>query len=206
MKNLAGVFTILTMVLLFSVNAHPAEKEVEVAPAHESPVASSLEGIQNTNTDLTVQLWTDKKDTAKDIHYIGDEVVFFFKTNKDCHLTLINVGTSGKVNVIFPNKHQHDNLVKAGVEYRVPAEGSAYMFRIDRPAGNDLVKAVATLDNVPLLPEQDIKTEDVSQSVEKPQSEIARDISVALRPVDSKRWAESELTLKVVEKKEINLQ
>jgi hypothetical protein len=200
MKTLVGMVTALTMFFLFSVNVHSAGKGIEVSSEQASPGVNSLEDIQNTNADFTVELWTDKKDNSRDIYHAGDEVVFFFKTNKDCRLTLINVGTTGKVNVIFPNKHQDDNLVKAGVEYRVPPERSSYIFKMDGPAGLDLVKAVATLDNVPLLPEPSIKTEGATQNTDMPQSMVARDISISLKPIDSKRWAETELTLKVVGK------
>jgi len=155
-----------------------------------------LQDIKNTESDFKVELWVDKDDAT---YKVGEEVIFSFKTNKDCRLTLFNVGTSGKVYIFFPNKYQKDNKVKAGEEYRFPPEEAKYLFRLKGPAGVELVKAIATIDDVTLLSQADVKPEGDIQKVEKPQSELTKDIEVALRPVDTKKWAEAEKLLTVQE-------
>lgn len=49
---------------------------------------------------------------------LGDVLRFHFRTEEDCYLTMVNVGTSGKVNVLFPNKLFPEGRVQAGKVYR----------------------------------------------------------------------------------------
>jgi hypothetical protein len=155
-----------------------------------------IQDIDNPNAGFKVELWTDKKEAT---YKVGDEIVFSFKTNKDCRLTLFNVATSGKVQILFPNEHQKDNLVKAGATYRIPPKDAKYLFKAQAPAGEDVVKAIATLEKVALVSQSDCKPAGDFQEVTKPESQVARDIGIALKPVDIKRWAEAEKIIKIVE-------
>jgi hypothetical protein len=157
---------------------------------------TALEQIKNTKPGFKVALWTNRKN---DTYKLGEEVVFYFKSNRSARLTLFNVGTSGKTHILFPNAYQKDNLVKAGKVYQFPAKQAKYFFKAEGPPGNDVVKAVATLGKVPLVKETDLKPEGEVQRVDKPQSELARDVSIALRPLKSKQWSEAVRILHVRE-------
>lgn len=158
--------------------------------------AQGLQDIKNPKPGFNVELWADRKDAA---YKVGDEVAFFFKADKDCRVTLFNVGTSGEVQILFPNKFQKDNLVKADKEYRFPAKEAEYLFRFKGPAGEDMVKAIATLDDVTLVAASDTKPQGEVKEVVKPQSVLARDVEIALKPVETKRWSEAELVVTVKE-------
>jgi hypothetical protein len=68
----------------------------------------------------------------------GDRVRFRFSTNFDGYLYVMNRGTSGKYDQLFPRQETgQDNRVTAGMEYQVPASASA--FRIEGPAGQEIV-------------------------------------------------------------------
>lgn len=155
-----------------------------------------IQDIDNPNAGFKVELWADKKDAT---YKVGDEIVFSFKTNKDCRLTLFNVATSGKVQILFPNEHQKDNLVKAGATYQIPPKDAKYLFKAQAPAGEDVVKAIATIEKVALVSQGDLKPAGAFQEVTKPEAQTARDIGIALKPVDTKRWAEAEKIVKIVE-------
>jgi len=189
----------LGFVLFVAVGAYAeqaaTEKQIELEQKPQETV-DELQDIKNPDAGFKVDLWVDRKDAT---YKVGDEVAFFFKTNKDCRLTLFNVGTSGKVDIFFPNKYQEDNLVKAGEVYRFPPGKAKYLFRLKGPAGVDLVKAIATIDDVPLLAAADVKPEGEVQAVGEPQSELAKDIEIALKPVETKRWSEAEMVLNVQE-------
>ena len=145
----------------------------------ESSEIQALTDIDNTESDFKVEIWTEKEDSN---YKIGDTVTFYFKTNKDSHLTLINIGTSGKVHQIFPNKYQEDNFVRADEVYTVPSKDSNFRFVLQGPAGTDTVKAIAT-----------------EEEIGKTQSEIAKDIAVTLAPINKKNWAEAELEVNIAE-------
>jgi len=184
-------------VLFIAVGAY-AEKAAtgkQVAVEKKEP-AEGLQDIKNPKPGFKVELWADRKDAT---YKVGDEVAFFFKASKDCRVTLFNVGTSGKVQIFFPNKYQKDNLVKAGKEYRFPAKEAEYLFRLKGPAGEDLVKAIATIDDVTLVAAADVKPAGEVKEVVKPQSALARDVEIALKPVKTERWSEAELVVKVEE-------
>ncbi|MBM4273472.1 MAG: DUF4384 domain-containing protein [Deltaproteobacteria bacterium] len=163
----------------------------------EKPAAPDrLKDLDNPKGEIKVELTVDREDAT---YKVGDQIVFTFRTNKDCRLTLFNVGTSGKVHVLFPNEHHKDNLVKAGTVYRIPPEGAKFVFKAQGPAGEDVVKAIATLENVPLVNEANLKPAGPFQEVGKPEKDIVIGIQSALKPVDFKKWAEAEKVIKIVE-------
>lgn len=159
-------------------------------------VVESLDAIENPDSEFEVKLWVDRENAT---YKVGDEVKFFFKTNKDCYLTLLDVGTSGDVKIIFPNKYQKDNLVKAGITYTVPPEGARWIYKADKPAGKEIVKAIATLKEIPLYTADDVKPTEPFEEFKKSEQEVAKDITLALKPVNTKKWAEAEKIIEIVE-------
>ncbi|MBI5570568.1 MAG: DUF4384 domain-containing protein [Desulfomonile tiedjei] len=105
-------------------------------------LAKSRTDSQAEKREFKVRLWTDEN---KSVYRIGDKIRLRFEANKDCYLTLIDIGTSGEVSILFPNKWHPDNRVEKGKTYSVPASGSGIIFRIRGPEGTEVVKAVATL-------------------------------------------------------------
>jgi hypothetical protein len=190
MKRKIGWVMAVVGVAFLVVNALSQEKGRQIT-------IEKLQDIQNPESEFNIELWTDREDCN---YKIGEQVVFFFKTNRDCRLTLFNIATSGEVLILFPNAYHSDNLVKAGETYRIPPEGAKFIFRVKGPAGEDVVKAIATLENVPLVNEEDVqKTEEGLNVITKGEKSIAVELYEALKPVNPKRWAEAEKTIKVME-------
>ena len=83
---------------------------------------------------------------------IGERVTFTFSSERDCYLYLLNVDSQGDFQIIFPNPHHKSNLVRAGVEKRIPDEtiGEAFDFVFREPAGEEMIKAIATLEPLQL--------------------------------------------------------
>ena len=196
MKKYRLVIVSLIVALAFGLlTAYAQQATVEKQIKVEEKV-EGLQDIKNPESGFKVELWTDREDAT---YKVGDEIVFYFKTNKDCRLTLLNVGTSGKTHIIFHNKYQKDDLVRAGKEYCVPAKDARWVFKTEGPAGTDLVKAIATLEKVALVSKEDVKPAGEVQEVKKPQSKLAKDIAIALKPINEKQWAESEKIINVTE-------
>jgi len=59
----------------------------------------------------------------------GELVVFGAHVSADCHLTIVNIDAAGKATVLYPNEFEQNNLVTAGRDLRLPAEGAPYQFR-----------------------------------------------------------------------------
>jgi hypothetical protein len=202
-----GIWCLVLMLLLvFAWGANGAFSQDK--ETGKQITVESLQDLTNPNPpgEFKVELAVDRGDAT---YKVGDQIVFTFKTNKDCRLTLFNVGTSGKVHVIFPNASQQDNLVKAGTEYRVPPEGAKFAFKAASPAGDDYVKAIATLENVTLIQPADLKPAGPFQEVAKAEKDIVVDMLPVLvtkitEPpppvkVGATNWTETGIVVKIVE-------
>lgn len=202
MKRSWMIGIVAVLVLLVAVGAQAqkkATKEKQVTiEEKQKPTGSAdeLKDIDNPKAEFTIDLWTDRENAT---YKVGEEIIFSFKTNKDCRLNLFNVATSGTVQLLFPNQHQKDNRVKAGETYRIPAGDASWVFKAAGPAGVDFVKAIATLDKVDLVAKADLKPAGPVQEIKKPESTIAKDIEISLKPVNPKRWSEAEKPLTITE-------
>ncbi len=149
--------------------------------------STNLESIKNPQAIFQVDLWTNKKDSQ---FHVGDDLVVYLKTNKDSNVTLFDIGTSGKVHVIFPNEYQKDNSIKAGQILKIPADNANWTFKLQGPVGKNVLKAIATIKDVEILAKTDTKKAGIFQEVKNSEKELARDIGVILKPIDSMQWAE----------------
>lgn len=129
---------------------------------------------------------------------IGDTVRFRARVNRDAYLTLINVGTSGDVTILFPNRFHPSNFVRAGEEVVIPPPDAGFTLRVQPPAGTDHVRAVATSEPVTFIPSDfagqafrsldRVQTRSLSVEMAKELDKIAPDrradhvISVEVRP------------------------
>jgi hypothetical protein len=164
-----------------------------------------LSHIQNNNTDFDIQVWTAEKtaDThARDIgvapkqkqsnYQIGDKVVILFRANKDCYLTLLNIGTSGKLTLLFPNALHQENFIRANQIYRIPDADYGFEYQLQGPAGTEMLKAIATENKIELV-ESNFTSGGVLFETRTPQV-AARDINIIKTKIESETsqsWAES---------------
>lgn len=73
----------------------------------------------------------------------GDHVRFLFRANFDGYLYVMDQGTSGHYELLFPREETgRKNRVKAGRQYRIPATQA--WFRVDGPPGQDIVYWLVT--------------------------------------------------------------
>ena len=193
-KGICFSFMILA-VLAFLVSGALAgpkatKKQFDVEPLLE---------INNPQAEFKVDLWTDRDDAT---YKIGDKVTFFFKTDKDCNLTLLNVATDGKVQILFPNEFHKDNLVKAGTIYTIPPKEAKFAIKAKAPAGEDVVKAIATLDQVTLIKDEDVVAVKGYikgfKGLKKNVRTLAIELEETLKPVDPKKWSEADKVVKIV--------
>jgi hypothetical protein len=122
-KEVAGDIADHLKVVAFKA---PEGKAVEVAKATTAP------------TD-TLSLNSDKT-----LYTQGEAPVFTIKSDKDCFLTVTDVDGKNSGGVIFPNKFQQDNRIKAGSEIQIPGPKAPFRFRLD-DKGTETVVAVCTV-------------------------------------------------------------
>jgi TPR repeat protein len=94
---------------------------------------------------------------------------------------VLDVGTSGKVHVIFPNEFQHENKVAAQEVVQIPPEDGRFQFRVKGPAGREVLKVFATERPLECLDPQRLAKSGPYYEVPGEPKAIARDISVELK-------------------------
>ena len=165
-------------------------------PAESNPPEGNLP--QPPASPFAVELWVQPnlKETAgsRDIAVVpkagqkfrvGDSILVRFRPSADGYLTLLNLGSSGALTILFPNARCPDNFVRAQQIYSIPADGSDYEFRLQGPPGVERLKAVCTSFKVPLL-ESSFRP-DGSLFDSRPPGAAARDIAIVQRTVETLR-------------------
>jgi hypothetical protein len=118
-----------------------AQQSLRAAAAIAFSVA--LASAQNANRmEITLERFDGATWHAVDPGLVlaqGDRVRFRYHTNFDGYLYMIDHGTSGKQDQLFPHAQTgQDNHVIASKEYQIPATSDT-VFRIAGPAGHDIV-------------------------------------------------------------------
>jgi hypothetical protein len=159
--------------------------------------ADDFSRIDGYDSDFRIRLRTvDGKRTYR----IGDEIALEFKTSEDAYVTIIDVGTSGKTHVLFPNKWNRENFVEAGRWYRIPGRRGDRVIRVEGPAGINYVKAIATRDRHEWFSKNDLVDKGAFSEVKDP-SKIAKDLGVDLRDRDRKGWTEEETNIRIIDRR-----
>ena len=165
-----------------------------------------LSGIKQAKSTFGIELWTAKRAERVDVrdikivarrYRIGDRIVVYFRADQDCYLTLFNIGTSGKLTVLFPNYLFQNNFVTANKIYAIPGEEYPFEYELSGPPGVERIKAIATTSKRNLV-DFEFSKADFFHTVES--GIAARDISIVAKkmeevPVDS--WAEAACEFEV---------
>tara|TARA_B100000686_G_scaffold243106_1_gene251932 strand:+ start:430 stop:1014 length:585 start_codon:yes stop_codon:yes gene_type:complete len=95
---------------------------------------------------FNVKVRTNKKHTNnQDDYQVGEMITFFISVEEDSFLTFLVINPAGKITVLFPNKYQKNNFVRAGETIQIPPKDKKFNLKLDPPHGEESLKAVATL-------------------------------------------------------------
>ncbi|MDR2137596.1 MAG: DUF4384 domain-containing protein [Synergistaceae bacterium] len=125
------------------------EDEETTEEKSEAEVKAAVLDIEEMHkNDFGLSFASDKEN---DVYNIGDAITMTFKSEEDAYLTILDFTSSGQMLVLFPNKWVADNRVKAGQEVKIPAAGQKFSMKAGGPVGIDVVKAIATNNDVPIV-------------------------------------------------------
>lgn len=194
------VFLVATAAYLFSEEknkrlealATPALQAVpkSQATAAVSPVATEMAAAGGFDLSVWVE-GTGPHAASRDIAVLpgggafrlGDKIHVCFKSSRRCYLTLLNIGTSGKLTVLYPNGLHQDNLIQPNRLYRIPGDEYGFEYVLQGPAGSEKLIAIATEEKVPVLDEALAQNGGLFRTVEG--AAVARDIAIAEKRVAS---------------------
>jgi len=106
----------------------------EALPQYSKPIVE-------TRTPIKVEVTSHLGDGETYIE--GDEVAYFFSTDRDAYLLLIYEDAEGNLTQILPNPYSGDGYFKAGNFFRIPPEKADYAFTVRSPFGPERLWAFA---------------------------------------------------------------
>ena len=89
--------------------------------------------------DVRVALEAGKTDFA-----VGETVSFHVTSDGDGYLTLLDMGTDGKVVMLYPNAYETAVRIRAGRTLSFPAENMDFALEVFPPTGRRMVRAIVT--------------------------------------------------------------
>lgn len=175
--------------------------ETKMGSSYTSEIAFvnwNFDNIKPESSAFEIKVWTEKGDYQKgtrDIsivpksknYRIGDKINLYFRSEKDCYLTLLNYGTTGNMTVLLPNGFSQDNFIQGGKTYAIPGEEHRFDYILSGPPGIERIKAIGTTTKMNLM---DLKFN--NDEIFKTSSAAARDISVVSKKMESagpQEWA-----------------
>jgi len=150
----------------------------------------TLIDLRPARPSMNLVLWTEKKTYA-----VGDEVAVLFRANSDGYLTVLNIGSSGQVRVVFPSKGDALKRFKRGEIHRVPSINSRYGIQVTGPPGRERIKAIVT-EQPWRLPESN---SGAISPVANSRSYGPESIRQAVEKLQKQSWGEAQTEITVIE-------
>jgi hypothetical protein len=142
------------------------------------------------SSPFKVEVWTDKR-----VYEIGDTMTFFYRANRDVHVTLIDVGTSGRMQIVFPNKSSSDQLVAGGRVHMVPEENAGFTINVQGPPGVERIKVIATERPFSLWDGTMDRNADIFPQLD---TRRAQDIELVTKRLAEELWAHAYTEIEIV--------
>jgi hypothetical protein len=171
----------LTLFLTFFLASSVARAEGAVKrdlTVEQSAIADIGEGDEASSSKTRVSARVDHEDRR---YRIGDKLVLQVKASQNAYITVLDVATSGKVYVVFPNRQQRDNHVQANDVLQIPAGNDNFSFVVNGPEGREVLKVFATDRPLKSLDVNKLSAAGPYYSVPGAARSIARDLSVELK-------------------------
>jgi len=133
-----------------TIVAHLEQAEPRAKPPKEMPEArpskpqfeglvSQLFGLKHADPGFRIRVWAKKPR-----YRVGERAVLNFQADRDAYVTLFNLGTSGKLTLLYPNPFAQNNFVRAGEIVQFPRMADPFEYVIEGPRGTERIKAIAT--------------------------------------------------------------
>ena len=94
-------------------------------------------GAQHVDLDA----WVDNPGLT---YVVGQPLRVMVRPKHDAYITVVDVGSSGRVAVLYPNHFQRDERVRGGSTVMIPSSGASWQINVSGPAGVDLIQVIAS--------------------------------------------------------------
>jgi hypothetical protein len=96
---------------------------------------------------LDVEVWTGRSDGE---YYEGDNIVIYFRVNRDAFIAIYSIDTRGRVVLLYPTFPGEDNYVSGGVTYSLPGGDDDYDLVVNGPEGFEHIQIIASRERFPI--------------------------------------------------------
>lgn len=161
----------------------------DIAPAYDLTL-DKVYFSEEEERKFSIDLWTDRSD-----YTIGDPLTIYVKSDRDCYLSLLDIGTSGKMTVIFPNPLHKDNFIRGGITYSIPSpEFGGFSINVSGQAGIERIKAIASIEPFSL-----VDPAEAFRSLGKENTRGLRDLSIGMKNLSSLTWVQDFTEIRIHE-------
>jgi hypothetical protein len=161
----------LSAVSLLAVQANAQDFQLRDLTVEQTIAAQA--GVARPGS-LQMSLTLDRSDAT---YAIGERVKMTLLTNEEAYVTVFDVGASGQVTQLFPNRYQTDNHVYAGHPIEIGGHGGAKV-TVTGPVGAELIKVVASSRPIGVFSGAVLQGRDVFRMVDGGAQALARDLLV----------------------------
>jgi hypothetical protein len=133
-------------------------------------------GVGSEQSKITVDAWVDNPELT---YTVGQDLKVFVRPRQTSYITVLNVGSSGRVAVIFPNFFQREAQVRAGQTVRIPGDRATWKIDVVGPPGVEVIKVIASKEPLKLLELQKLAGASAQQPVltlGRSGEDVARDL------------------------------
>jgi hypothetical protein len=104
--------------------------------------------LTGSTAKFKVHLTTDRGPSPT--YRPGETMTLKVTMDQDCYVTIYNIDSQGRVTLLFPNRFQTENHLKAGKAYLIPPPEASWELRVEGEPGTEAIQAIATLEPLDL--------------------------------------------------------
>jgi hypothetical protein len=127
---------------------------------------------------LDVTAWVDRSNNT---YHVGENIQLYVKANKDAYITVLNVGASGNVIMLFPNQFQPDNFIRGGQIVEVPRPSSPAKITVSAPVGTELIKVIASTKTRQVVSQTTLQPAGPWSVVTVSSIQLSRDLTLSMQ-------------------------
>ncbi|MBZ4661909.1 MAG: hypothetical protein JG779_1063 [Thermotoga sp.] len=137
---------------------------------------------------FTVDVWLNKPEGS--VYEVGERMEIFVKSSRDAYILVYDINAQGKVTLIFPNKYESDNFVRANEIKKIPSK-STYSLRVSPPYGKEYIQVIASTRPIPIF--NQLKELGTAQAFPTLSDNVEEYVQKKLKPYLTGEWV-SDLT------------
>jgi hypothetical protein len=144
---------LISALMLFTAILVPVPQAVAASCANPSDWQNInvLPTNGDAGTNIRIKLEVDKTEVVP-----GDRISLTFQADQECHLTIMNLGTSGRIVRLWPNSYsQGENRIPAHSPRKFPGPDDNFAYKIGGPTGVERIIAYATSEKGKILSEEE---------------------------------------------------